>query len=252
MPYKFCVSTSTFLATPFPPDMCAGTWTGVCPHLKTCGRSHHLWSPPCPCHDTGMVQSSVCAGFGSGFICTPSLPLSPPLPAAGLSKRSSEDQLAKEALLGGDPPTTHQCLFLQSRHNLALHSEQAQAVSPSPKPPGDMGTGPMGLLGCRLGPAAGAWGIRTPCSVIPTQLGKLRRILSASSPRLGSGSGLWSTLVAPGTAVCAACRGRAIPSLLQSHSAAPTHRHTNHRGNPWVQQDWGPQSLGVPVGDFKA
>lgn len=112
MPYKFCVSTSTFLATPFPPDMCAGTWTGVCPHLKTCGRSHHLWSPLCPCHDTGMVQSSVCAGFGSGFICTPSLASLSPLhsqPGVSVNAALRTSWPRKLCWVETPPPPTSAC-----------------------------------------------------------------------------------------------------------------------------------------------
>lgn len=148
------------------------------------------------------------------------------------------------------PPAPPRACFSRASASLALHGEQAPAMPPSPKPPGAAlarGRDPAGPVGCglgrRLGPAAAVRGIRTPRSVIPTRPGNLREDPQRLRPRLGSGSGLRSALVAPGAAVCAACRGRAIPPLLQSHSAAPA--SPAHRGNPWGQGRSGIGDQGV-------
>lgn len=152
---------------------------------------------------------------------------------------------------------TAKCLFRCSERasmSLALHGEWAPAMPPSlpnttpellwhrdgtPWGPSGVGRRPTEMR--RLGPAAAAWGNGAPRSPIPTQPGNLREDLQRLRPQgWGSGSGLRS-MVARGTRVCAACRGRAIPSpacrpCLQSQAALlPGRLPTNHRRNPWGQ-----------------
>ena len=100
------MSTSTFLqplTTPFPPEMCAGTWFGVLVHAGLHAQIISLWAGDqvtpsleptvfrslCPCSGTGMVQSSVWGEFGSGFICAPPAwtPHLSPLTSRGVSQQ---------------------------------------------------------------------------------------------------------------------------------------------------------------------
>lgn len=132
MPWKRCVSTSTLLTTPLPPEMCAGTGAGACPH-RAPHLQHVLWRVP------------------------PSLepPVSLSWHRDGAELRLCRVWVRLHLHPPACAPAPPRACFSRASVSLALHGEQAPAMPPSPKPPGAAlarGRDPVGPVGCGLGP----------------------------------------------------------------------------------------------------
>lgn len=253
LPWKHCVSTSTSLqplTTPFPPEMCARGWLGWegggprgaarLEHLPADREPGHtilgatvFWSP-CPRRGTGTVHSSV-RHLDPASSALPQI--GSPLPLVSAHNHGGFSSNEALRTRGG------QAGFLGWQTSTVLIP---RLLTKSQHPPGPAwgcpgkGKGPCGpRRGLAQAGASchspGGQGVALPDSHAAGQSPEG----SAAPPAagLGSGSGLRSS-VARGAGVCAACRGRAIPSpsrrpcLQRQPELLPGRLPANHRGNP--------------------